>query len=494
MSILEQNSAVFREVVGTDEYFTEHHSNLLAEIDTKEELHEYELRTEKWDAPVIATTMVQFLNALFDGKNSSVRRMHRLANAVIIIDEVQSLPLKCVHLFNLAMNFLAYVCGATIVLCSATQPTVEQTEYKLILDRNHSMTGDFTKDFAVFRRQEVQPKISPNGMSYEEAVDFCANKFTTHGNLLLIVNTKKTAKEMFVKLRERFPNETMLHLSTNMCPAHRRDNIEQMKTLLKENKPLICVSTQLIEAGVDISFNVVVRSLAGLDSVAQAAGRCNRNGENKNVCPVYVVNLNEKNIDSLIILLAAQDVARRMIKSNKFKDYLANDAQDMFFEMLYEKFFIKKDVTGQPNELSFKVNIKEENCTDLVELLSCHRSLIKMSGLPKSLKNSLQRFKTAGDLFQVIDKNTQDVIVPYNDEARGFIDELVSGANDGRLEEIMRKAQRYSVSLYNQNKRKLYENGALSLLPSGAIILNQSFYDKDFGVTTEYAEFEFLCM
>ena len=99
------------------------------------------------------------------------------------------------------------------------------------------------------------------------------------------------------------------------------------------------------------------------------------------------MNLNEKNIDSLIILLAAQDVARRMIKSNKFKDYLANDAQDMFFQMLYEKFFIKKDVTGQPNELSFKVNIKEENCTDLVELLSCHRSLFKMSGLPKSLKN-----------------------------------------------------------------------------------------------------------
>ena len=185
MSILEQNSDVLSEIAG-EEYFTEHHSNILAEIETEEELCEYELRTEKWDMPVIATTMVQLLNALFLGKMSAIRRMHRLAESVVIIDEVQSIPLKCVHLFNLAINFLTYICGTTVVLCSATQPTVEQAEFPLLLDEVSSMTGDTTHDFEVFHRTEILPKVSPYGLTYEEAADFCKEKFAQSGNFEVV--------------------------------------------------------------------------------------------------------------------------------------------------------------------------------------------------------------------------------------------------------------------------------------------------------------------
>ena len=160
MSILEQNSEEIRKIIG-DENLVEHHSNFVAEIEGQEELQEYELRTEKWDSPVIATTMVQLLNTLFSGKSSAVRRMHRLSNAVIIIDEVQSLPLKCIYLFNLAVNFLTHICGSTVILCSATQPALEQIEYPILLDEVDSMTGDVKEDFEVFRRTKIIPEVTP---------------------------------------------------------------------------------------------------------------------------------------------------------------------------------------------------------------------------------------------------------------------------------------------------------------------------------------------
>ena len=221
MSILEQNSDEIRGIAG-DAYFTEHHSNLLSELENREELHEYELRTEKWDSPVIATTMVQLLNTLFSGKSSCIRRMHRLADAVIIIDEVQSIPLKCVHLFNLAVNFLTHICGAVVILCSATQPTMEQTEFPLLLDEVSSMTGDTAEDFAAFHRTDVISAVTPHGFSYQETADFCAEKYEENGNLLLIVNTKAAAMALFALMQERCTDAMVLHLSTNLCPAHRR--------------------------------------------------------------------------------------------------------------------------------------------------------------------------------------------------------------------------------------------------------------------------------
>ena len=487
MSILEQNSDEIRKIVGSD-YFTEHHSNLLAEIDDKEELHEYELRTEKWDSPVIATTMVQLLNALFSGKTSAVRRMHRLGNAVIIIDEIQSLPLKCVYIFNLAVNFLTHICGSTVVLCSATQPAVDNVKYPILFDDSTaSMTGDITEDFEVFKRTKIISELTPYGYSYDEAAEFCMRKFEDNGNLLLIVNTKSAAKTMFQKIHERCKDADIIHLSTNLCPAHRREKIEEMRSCLSEHRPLICVTTQLIEAGVDISFRCVVRSLAGLDNAAQAAGRCNRNGEYNALCPVYIIKLKEENAQSLDGMRQAQTLTQSILQDSQLKDCLSYEVQNKYFKDLYAQH-------ENPNQNKKTFYYQLDNNNTILNLLSLNKERFNMSGIPKNSSPLLwQAFKTAGTLFQVIESNTQDIIVPYNDEARNIIEELDKEfLSSGRCNGLLRRAQKFSVSVYEGYNRKLSENNALRQLKSGAFALEERFYDKDCGVIIEGAEHEIL--
>lgn len=481
MSILEQNSDELRAIAGED-CFTEHHSNLLAELDGPEELEEYELRTEKWDNPVLATTMVQFLNTLFSVKSSCVRRMHRLCDAVIIIDEIQSLPLKCVYMFNLAVNFLTHICGASVVLCSATQPVTDKLKYPMLLDEEDSMTGSTTNDFKVFHRTELISEISPYGMTYEEVAEFSYEKFKNQGNVLLIVNTKASAKTIFLMLREKCPESIIIHLSTNLCPQHRREKICEMKEHLKRGDPLICVTTQLIEAGVDISFRCVVRSLAGLDSVAQAAGRCNRNGESKTPCPVYLIKLKDESVGRLEGLQTAQKITQQIVQSGQYTDYLAVETQADYFRELYRQ-----------NEKKLYYPVRFEGLdTDLLGLLSLNEDHFMMSGLGNDRQFSVQAFKTAGDLFEVIDSKTQDVIVPFDDEARAVIEELDTNVSLLRCKELLRKAQRYTVSIYDSQGKALKNCGALRLLKAGVFALEDMFYDSEYGIVLKGNEQEVL--
>ncbi len=483
MSILEQNSDEIKAISG-EECFTEHHSNLLAELENDEELHEYELRTEKWDSPVIATTMVQFLNTLFSCKSSAVRRMHRLADAVIIIDEIQSIPLKCVNLFNLAMNFLTHICGTTVILCSATQPVIQQAKYPLLTDSQYSMTGDFSKDFEVFHRTEIFSSITTHGYSYEEAADFCKEKFLEQGNLLLIVNTKASAGNLFRLLKDMFSEIPVIYLSTNLCPVHRKNKISQMKELLHQEKPVICVTTQLIEAGVDISFRCVVRSLAGLDNAAQAAGRCNRNGESKTPCPVYLIKLKEEQVKRLEDISLSQQLTQQILENSQYKekDYLSYEIQSLYFQLLYQR---------AEQKLSYPVTV-DDNATTILELLSCNKNRWKMAKMPNIEKFTCQAFQTAGTLFQVIDTHTQDVIVPYNEEAEQIIEELDKNIPLEECRKLLRKAQRYTVSIYKNTSRILYENHALRSLHCNAEALEPAFYDAECGIITENAEQELL--
>lgn len=338
MSILEQNSDEIRKVA-EDKFFIEHHSNALLNFELNgesNEYKEYELHTERWDSPVIATTMVQFLNTLFSDKISSVRRMHHLSKAVIIIDEVQSIPPKCVNLFNLAVNFLTNICGAVVILCSATQPVNEGTLYPMLIDKNFSMTGDYSKDFEITKRVNVIPKIDPRGYSYDKAARFCSEKFAETGNILIIVNTKSAAFNLYERIKKRVnSNIDIIYLSTNMCPQHRKEKIQFMHNLLNQDKPVICIATQLIEAGVNISFRCVIRSISGLDNIAQAAGRCNRHGEAGKVCPVYIIKLKEEKLGSLPEITIAQEITQQMIDSEKYSDLLAPNTISDFFRRLY---------------------------------------------------------------------------------------------------------------------------------------------------------------
>lgn len=481
-SILEQNSDVIREIAG-EENFLEHHSNVFSRLEENEneteKLSDYQMRTERWDVPVIATTLVQFLNALFDGKSSSVRRMHHLCRAVMIIDEVQAIPAKCIHLFNLAMNFLTHICGSTVVLCSATQPCLEQAEYPILLDEQESMTADFQADFDAFRRT-VLHSAGKKSFSYEEAAKFCTQQYQENGNLLLVVNTKQAALTMFQKLKERNgASATVLHLSTNMCPVHRRTVIQQMREQLETQQPLICVTTQLIEAGVDISFRCVVRSMSGLDHAAQAAGRCNRNGE-YDCCSVYLIQLEEEKLAAALKQIEKeQEITKKILFFHEKEDLLHPQIMQNYFEGYLTTF---------QNQFSYP--LPDSDHETLLRLLSTNsnnakRAEAQMHGsLPLRLKNHMQAFRTAGKKFQVIAEQTTDILVPY-----GAGEELILDLN-GKLYEnafpkLLRKAQQYLVSVYSGTLKALEAKDALIQLESGVLALKSGFYSSEQGICVD---------
>lgn len=362
MSILEQNGDVIREIAGDDNYL-EHHSDMYSKIiDNKHknndevagELEDYELRCRHWDKQVICTTMVQFFDTLFSSRTEALRRMHRFTDSIIIIDEVQSIPIRCVYLFNLAMNFLSEFMGCTIVLCSATQPTFEQCKYSIMLDKDSSMTGDYTKDFEDFKRTEVVSLLNNQGNTYEEAAVICMDKYRENGNLLFVVNTKTAAAEIFRNVTQLNDEEEIkakvVHLSTNMCPAHRRKAIDDIRRMLDNNERVICIATQLIEAGVDISFKCVIRSSAGLDNIAQAAGRCNRNGEDDRR-NVYIIKLKDEYIEKLGKLKEAQRQCGLILEWNDEEKILEYSPDGVEAELL------KSEIGREANEYIVDNNI-----------------------------------------------------------------------------------------------------------------------------------------
>lgn len=478
MSILEQNTDVLKSIVGNDEYLLEHHSNILAEIDDEEELNEYELKIQSWDAPVISTTMVQFLNTLFLGKMSSVRRFHRLANSVIIIDEVQSIPIKCVYLFNLAMNFLSKICGCTIVLCSATQPSLESVEYPLTEDGQSSMTQDFRADFEKFKRTQLISALKKEKYTFSEAADFAYEKYLENNNLLMIMNTKKSALELFKLLKDKneYSDEEqkaeIVYLSTLMCPAHRKNKLDLVRELLARNKPVICVTTQLIEAGVDISFNCVIRSLAGIESIAQAAGRCNRHGKD-DIRPVYVINLKDEKLGSLKEIESGQKLSYQFI-SRFGSEIFENDKMNIYFKKLYNEY---KDQLAFP--------IKKSNET-LLQLLSTNTDRYNVCN--NKPKYAFQAFKTSGEYFKAIDNDTKDVIIPYNEEAKDIILSLNSDIDIKEQIKLLKKAQKYTVGVYPHAFDSMYESSQIyELNCKSAFALKDEYFSDDYGIGNENA-------
>ena len=444
MSILEQNSDAISEICGKDNErkiirllkiwkkanVLEHYSDAVTNIDDAE-LWDYQLYTEKWNSPVITTTMVQFLNTLFSADTACVRRMHALCGSVIIIDEIQSIPLRCVTLFNSAMNFLKTVCNCTVVLCSATQPVFDKLNRGIIFDQRSDMIEDYDKDFEIFKRAELVSKVRPNMYDFDEAAEFCVRKFDENGDMLCIVNTKKQALEMFRRLREQLEGKAyVIHLSTNMCPANARTThpIRTIRQALEDKERIIVSSTQLIEAGVDISFGCVVRALAGLDNAAQAAGRCNRNGEKGHICPVYIINFKDEQLGSLESMRNAKTVSRQIIQYYADSDLLSVGMQNMYFERLFD---------SDPGALEYKAER-----TTLFNMLSLNKS---RRNICKGLQDDAlgHAFKTAGSIFRVIESNTLGVIVPYDKKAVSVIEKLKRAVTPDETTKLLRQAQRY---------------------------------------------------
>jgi CRISPR-associated endonuclease/helicase Cas3 len=315
-SIIDQNADVVRKILEPDDaksnnVVLEHHSNLMPE----EENWKTKMLVENWDAPIIYTTNVQMLETLFGAGTCGPRRLHQLANAVLVFDEIQTLPVNCIHLFCNAINYLVEHCGTTVVLCTATQPLmdmVEQSKGALRIPQGNEIMPDVGELFRKLKRVEVLNRRKPGGWSDKEVAGLAMEEAKKAGSCLVIVNTKKSAQALFQLCREEKTTLPIYHLSTNMCPAHRRLILDEIRERLKVQEPILCISTQLIEAGVDVDFGAVIRSVAGLDSIAQAAGRCNRNGR-RDIGHVHVVNLSEERVDMLADIACGQRITERLL-------------------------------------------------------------------------------------------------------------------------------------------------------------------------------------
>ncbi|MBS3995359.1 MAG: CRISPR-associated helicase Cas3', partial [Alkaliphilus sp.] len=493
-TIIDQNAKEIKAILGHEDMILEHHSNYFADYSHDEDdgQENYELLTERWDSPIILTTMVQFLDTLFSGGTQGVRRMHNLANSVIIFDEIQAIPIKCINMFNSAINFLSNICNATIILCTATQPLLSATEMPLKLSENPNIISDIHEKFKQFKRVNLVDKTIVGGYDAASLKEFILDKMEHVKSVLVIVNTKNSAKEVFAELKKAntdLPEEKrylIFHLSTNMCPSHRMKILEDMREKLRRER-VICVSTQLIEAGINISFECVIRSLAGLDNIAQAAGRCNRHGE-RDCSDVYIVNVDGENVSKLVDIKEGQECTRRVLHEFKenpsmfYNDLLSPKAMERYYKYYFHE---RKD------QMNYTLS-RSNRDKSMYDLLSGNNEGVNAFNERNGNKPDLmlkQAFKTAGNEFQVIDQNNIGIIVPYG-EGENLITLINGACNLSELKQYLKSAQQFSVNLFETNERKLEE--MVIRIKGGAILaLRKEFYNDDVGVTFEKAPMEF---
>ena len=495
LTILEQNAQAVRDALGDTAFILEHHSNVVREKpgDIHDELDSTELLTESWDAPIIITTLVQLLNTFFSGKGSCIRRMHALADSVIVVDEVQSLPRNLLSLFNTTMNFLSAVCGTTVVLCSATHPCLETVRHPLHFASPEELVPHDAALYEVFRRTEIIDRRTPSGWEPEALAEFAADCARKTGSLLLICNMKAQAQTLhrLLSAQTDFP---VFHLSAGMCMQHRADTLDKINTCLNTNQPVICVATQLVEAGVDFSFGCVIRVLAGLDNIIQAAGRCNRHGKHTGLSPVYVVNLMGEKLGPLKDIRMAQQAATAVLEQQRSApsadDLSAQGPINAYYRYLYSEL----PVDGQ----DFPI---QNPATTLYELLSGNARFCAKDGLRNAPYTLVQGFRTAGERFRVFDDNTVDLLVPYG-AGREVIADLCSerASRDlGYCIDLLKRAKGFTISVFANEMSRLQKAGGLysphawkgSEWEGMIVILRDNFYSSETGCnregdTTEY--------
>ena len=492
-SIIDQNAQAVREILGED-WVLEHHSNLEPEKQNWQD----KLLSENWDKPIVFTTMVQFLDAWFGGGTRGARHIHPMTNAVLIFDEIQTLPVKCVHLFCNVLNWLTAFGKSTAVLCTATQPLLGESglqnfpegkresiaAHGLLKQPAHAeiMGTDEQREelYQKLSRVEIRFNEKAGGWNVQEAGVFLLEQFQTTPSCLFIVNTKKWAQELYQYCKgQNVPPEALFHLSTNQCAAHRKAIFDTIKARLENKQPVICISTQLIEAGVDISMACVIRALGGLDSIAQAAGRCNRHGEKEGKGQVWVLNLQEQDFTRILPdIQAGKTHAERVFRDFAGQDILQPAAMERYFEYYFYQ---------RSDEMSY--SIKNSTTGSLLDWLSDNALNPygeKNNKRSKPLPLLMQSFKSAGRAFQAIDAPTHAVIVPYGEGVK-LIAKLCGEWNPKEMYRTLQKAQRYSVNVFPNVWDKLQKENALheTIEGSGIYYLQERYYNDEFGLSLD---------
>ncbi|MBN1545815.1 MAG: CRISPR-associated helicase Cas3' [Syntrophaceae bacterium] len=434
-SIIEQNAAVFRSMFGGDTVL-EHHSN----FEPENEDHRSRIAAENWDAPVVVTTNVQFFESLFANRSSRCRKLHNIVESVVILDEVQTLPapylLPCLE----TLKELAATYRVSIILCSATQPAVQKrSDFTKGLEEVTEIIADPQELAISLKRTEVSvlPQISNTEL---------AEHIAKYEQVLCIVNTRKHARDLYKAVK---PKDGLIHLSALMCPIHRSQVLEKIRQLLKNGKPCRTISTQLIEAGVDIDFPVVFRSLAGIDSVAQAAGRCNREGKlKKGKVFVFTPDSGIPAGHFRQTAQAAESVVRRHTQN-----ILSLAAIEDYFKLYY---WTKGD------------GLDEERILEMLNA-GCQKG-----DFP---------FKTIAEKFRFIKDEMKPVVIPFDDNARQIMKSLDYCEHPLSFS---RKLQRYTVSVHPNEWNKLLSMKSIEIKAEiFPVLIDETLYKNDLGLCVD---------
>ena len=429
-SIIEQNAAEFRKSFGElgEQAVLEHHSTFdddkLQDEATKDKLR---LASENWDAPIVVTTAVQFFESLFADRSSRCRKLHNIAGSVIILDEAQMLPLNLLLPIMQAIKELAQNYRSSVVMCTATQPAVQaENGFYRGFENVREIAPKPTALFDKLCRTTVQH------IGTQTDADLLA-KLAEHPQMLIIVNNRRHARSLYDQAK---PLDGTFHLTTLMCAKHRSQKLDEIRGRLKSGEPCRVIATSLIEAGVDVDFPLVMRAEAGLDSVAQAAGRCNREGKRPSENSFVWIFAPEEQWKAPPEL-AAQAAVMRLTADSFSDDLLSTQAVAAYFAELYQL---------KGSELDNK------------KILKMHNDTGQSLDFP---------FQTIADKFHMIESHMQPLIIPFDGEAENLISSLQHADHIGGL---LRKLQPYTVQIPEKALAALYKAGRI-----------ESINEKNFG-------------
>lgn len=449
-SIIEQTANKFEKMFGDVLPVLQHHSNYSYDGNTEEEKKTAEKlkRTcENWDAPLIITTSVQFFQSIYHYKGSALRKLHNLRDSVIVFDEIHLIPTELLRPCLKAVGYITKYLNSEALFLSATMPDYSKLFDKFLPDVNYNKLVTDRTNFKYFKKCEYKDMGRTTLETIAENASRCKNA-------LIVVNTKKTAAELYNLVQgEKY------HLSANMTPAHRSRVIEVVRNKLKKGEHITVVSTSLVEAGVDLDFNTVFRQLSGLDSILQAGGRCNREGKDAKGY-VYVFDIDET-------YRKGSDLAMRINKTKglleKYQDITSYDCIKEYYDGIFD--FNQSRIA----ENSIAKYNEQSNSFDRQGLMS-----------PYSIP-----FRSYAMQFEYISADTISIVI--DDPNDQTCHELVETLRNGDMS-VRRALQKYSVSVYMNVFKDLYSQGVLKDHGTGIFILeNQSYYNNETGLTTEAA-------
>jgi CRISPR-associated endonuclease/helicase Cas3 len=460
-SIIEQTADVFRGALGDpDGGILEHHSNLEPD-DPRRQTDWSRLAAENFDAPLVVTTNVQLFESLFASRTSRCRKLHRLARSVIILDEAQALPPRLLAPTLAALEELVRNYGSTVVLCTATQPAIERREaFPIGIAGVRPIIDEPARLHQALRRTAVERLGT-------QTDDELARHLKGEEQVLCIVNSRRHAAAIF----EALDDPHALHLSASMCAAHRAKVVEKIRKRLARRPKVPCrvVSTQVIEAGVDVDFPTVYRAVAGLDSIAQAAGRCNREGKLKGddgesrLGRVVVFDYVAKAYPTDPMLTRAAQRFREVAPDHE-GDLLSPAAIEAYFGLHYWQ-------QGGDDGRGWDRGVDDQSIMDC------------FARDPKFLLHA--QFRTAATAYRLIDDAQIPILVPFGKKGRDLIDRLAAMPDQPEpqaLRAFDRAAQRYTVGVFERGLKTLIQNGALLERHGRFYLGNRSAYDERVGL------------